>query len=226
MSKPFIVLALAGPKECGKDTVADLLVTHCGFVKLAFADALRAEVSDAFAIEPLYLVRRETKEHPMSSLALSKCLSSGFVGRVLINHQDQSAAVDRDAPRSPRQIMQWWGTEYRRAQDPNYWTKQTSAQISYMMRERLANRFVITDCRFDNEAAMVRQTHGGQVWQVKRPGRDVPDGSHVSETTGEAFSPDAVIDNSDGIQQLQECVLGTFWAYDAGLGRVTVRIEH
>lgn len=225
MSKPFIVLALAGPKECGKDTVADLLVTHCGFVKLAFADALRAEVSDAFAIEPLYLVRRETKEHPMSSLALSKCLSDGFVGRVLINHQEQSAAVDREAPRSPRQIMQWWGTEYRRAQDPNYWAKQTSARISYMMRERLANRFVITDCRFDNEAAMVRQAHGGHIWQVKRPGRDVPAGSHVSETTGEAFNPDAVIDNSAGIEELQERVLGTLWAFDAGLPGVTVKIE-
>lgn len=225
MSKPFVVLALTGPKECGKDTVADFLVTHCGFVKLAFADALRVEVSDAFAIEPLYLVRRETKEHPMSSLALSKCLSDGFVGRVLINHQEQSAAVDREAPRSPRQIMQWWGTDYRRAQDPNYWTKQTSARISYMMRERLAHRFVITDCRFDNEADMVRQSHGGHVWQVTRPGREVPAGSHVSETTGEAFSPDAVIDNSAGLQELQERVLGTFWAYDAGLGRVTVRIE-
>lgn len=225
MSKPFIVLALAGPKECGKDTVADFLVTHCGFVKLAFADALRAEVSDAFEIEPLYLVRRESKEQPMGALALSKCKSDAFVGRVLINHQEQSAAVDREAPRSPRQIMQWWGTEYRRAQDPDYWTKQTSARISYMMRERIAHRFVITDCRFDNEAAMVRQAHGGHVWQVKRPGRDVPDGSHVSETTGEAFKPEAVIDNSGSLQDLQERVLGTFWAYDAGLGRVTVKIE-
>lgn len=225
MSKPFIVLALAGPKECGKDTVADFLVTHCGFVKLAFADALRAEVSDAFGIEPLHLVRRETKEHPMSALALAKCGSDGFVGRMIINHQESGGTGVLEAPRSPRQIMQWWGTEYRRAQDPDYWTKQTGARISYMMRERIAHRFVITDCRFDNEADMVRQVHGGHVWQVTRPGREVPAGSHVSETTGEAFKPEAVIDNSGSLQELQERVLGTFWAYDAGLGRVTVKIE-
>ncbi len=225
MSKPFTVIGLAGPAGSGKDTAADLLITHCGFVKTAFADALRCEVADAFGIEPLYLIRRETKEHPMSSLALSKCRADGFVGRMLINHHAQGVALDLDAPRSPRQIMQWWGTDYRRAQAPDYWIRQTSARISYTIgAHHLSNRFIITDCRFQDEVTMVRN-HGGLIWQIKRPGCDVPDGSHVSETTGEAFKPDAVIDNSAGIEELQERVLGTFWAYDAGLAGVKVEIQ-
>lgn len=226
MSKPFALIGLTGPASSGKDTVADLLVTHCGFVKLAFADPLKAEVSDAFGIEPLYLTRRETKEHPMTGLALRKCLSDGFVGRMVVNHLNgkDGPLIDLDAPRSPRQIMQWWGTDYRRAQDPNYWTKQTSARISYMMRERLATRIVITDCRFVNEIDVVRFFYGGLVWQIKREGISVPAGAHLSETDGAGFNPNAVINNDHDIRHLQQVVLGEYWAHDAGLAGLRVEI--
>lgn len=225
MSKPFTLIGLTGPAACGKDTVADLLVTHCGFVKLAFADPLKAEVSDAFGIEPLYLTRRETKEHPMSSLALRKCLAIGFVGRMMIDHEDRGETLDLDAPRSPRQIMQWWGTDYRRHQSPDYWTYQTSARIGYLLRERLASRIILTDCRFANEIDMVRDTYGGQVWQIKREGTHVPDGAHLSETSGAQFAPDAIINNDYDIRHLQQLVLGAYWAHDAGLAGVKVEIE-
>lgn len=224
MTKPFTLIGLTGPASVGKDTVADLLVTHCGFVKVAFADGLRTEVADAFGIEPLYLTRRETKEHPMTSLALRKCLSDGFVGCLVVQALDAGYDLDLDAPRTPRQIMQWWGTDYRRNQSQAYWTQQTSARISYMMRERLGTRFVITDCRFGNEVDMVRTNYGGLLWQIKRTGVTVATGSHQSETTGEGFQPNAVINNDHDIKHLQQLVLGEFWAHDAGLAGVKVEI--
>lgn len=224
MSKPFTLIGLTGPASSGKDTVADLLVTHCGFVKVAFADPLKAEVSDAFGIEPMYLSRRETKEHPMTSLALRKCRADGFVGRIMIAHQEQGLLLDLDAPRSPRQVMQWWGTDYRRQQSQAYWTQQTSARISYMMRERLATRIVITDCRFPNEIDMVRSSYGGLVWQIKREGISVPMGAHPSETDGAGFNPNAVINNDHDIRHLQQVVLGEYWAHDAGLEGLKVEI--
>ncbi|MGH8758956.1 MAG: hypothetical protein ACREVW_05500 [Burkholderiales bacterium] len=224
MSKPYHVIALTGPASCGKDTVADLLVVHCGFRKLAFADPLRNEVADAFGIEPLYLTRRETKEHPMSCLALRKSRADGFVGRMMIAHDQRGEKLDLDAPRSPRQVLQWWGTDYRRAQDPAYWTTQTSARIHYLLTERLTRSIVISDCRFDNETDLVRNQHGGLIWQVKRNGVEVPEGSHQSETTGAEFEPDAVINNNHDMRHLQQLVLGEFWAYDAGLTGVTVQI--
>lgn len=225
MSKPFTLIGLTGPAASGKDTVADLLVTHCGFIKFAFADPLRAEVAEAFGIEPLYLTRRETKEHPMTSLALRKCRSDGFVGRLMIAHEEKGLSLDLDAPRSPRQIMQWWGTDYRRQQSQAYWTHQTSARISYMMRERLATRIVITDCRFVNEIDMVRSSYGGLVWQIKRQGINVPESAHPSETDGASFSPNAIINNDHDIRHLQQLVLGEYWAHDAGLAGVKVEIE-
>lgn len=224
MSKPFTLIGLTGPAGSGKDTVADLLVTHCGLVKLAFADPLKIEVADAFGVEPLYFSRRETKEHPMSSLALGKCRSDDFVARLIVAHHARGLTLDPNAPRSPRQIMQWWGTDYRRAQAPLYWVSQASARISYCMRNSLATRFVVTDCRFSDEVHMVRETYGGLIWQIKREGVDVPEGAHPSEATGEQFAPDAIINNSHDIRHLQQLVLGEYWAHDAGLAGLRVEI--
>jgi hypothetical protein len=62
------------------------------------------------------------------------------------------------------------------------------------------------------------------IWRVTRPGCDVAPGAHVSEVTGEAFAPDAVLHNTHDIKHLQQIVLGEFWAHDAGLASVKVEI--
>jgi hypothetical protein len=221
-----LIIGLTGPAGSGKDTAADLLVEHAGFTKLAFADTLKSEVADAFAVDLEYLTRRETKEHPMSCLAMSRCLADSFVGRMMTLHSQGSAPLDLDAPHSPRQIMQWWGTEYRRRQQPGYWVSKTRNRISYLLRERLASRIVVTDCRFADEVEMVRSSFGGQLWAIKRAGVSVAQGGHPSETTGLEFAPDVVINNSYEVAQLQERVLEAHWSHSAGLkpGTLHVRI--
>jgi hypothetical protein len=226
MTTPFNIIGLTGPKGVGKDTVASLLGTHAGFYHCAYADALREEVCEAWRFEPLYLIRPETKEHPLSDLAMRKCQSDSFVARMVIEHNLRGTTLDMDAPRSPRQILQWWGTEYRRQQDPDYWTKMLKHRIAYIIGDGLQTRIVVTDCRFENEIAMLRaEPFGGRIWQITRPGFGVPFGSHVSEATGAQFAPDAVIDNSGDILHLRQQVLNRWWALDAGLSRVTASIE-
>jgi hypothetical protein len=224
MNHPHI-LGLTGPAGSGKDTVADLLVAHAGFTKLAFADTLKAEVADAFAVDLEYLTRRETKEHPMSCLAMSRCLSDSFVGRMMTLHSQGSAALDLDAPHSPRQIMQWWGTDYRRAAQPEYWVSKTRNRISYLLRERLASRIVVTDCRFADEVEMVRRSFGGQLWQIHRDGVAVAPGSHVSETAGDEFRADVTLNNSHSVGHLQERVLEALWTQTAGLVPGSLRVS-
>ena len=225
MTAMFHIIGLTGPKGSGKDTVAGLLRTHAGFYPLAFADALREEVCDAWRFEPLYLIRPETKEHPLSALALRKCQSDSFVARMVLDHTARGATLDLDAPRSPRQILQWWGTEYRRAQDPAYWTSMLERRIERLLGSGNQNRLVITDVRFDNEAEILRvEPLGAQIWQITRPGCGVPMGSHVSEVSGAQFQPDAVIDNGSDVLHLRQQVMNRWWALDAGLAKVTAEI--
>lgn len=223
MTQAFTLIGLTGPKDCGKDTVASLLGTHAGFTRLAFGDALYHEVAQAYQIDLAPLRQRETKEQAQPWLALEKCLDDGFIGRMFQLQRQQGIELDMEAPRSPRQILQWWGTDYRRTLDVAYWVRKVSSHLHFRRKQGLGSRFVITDCRFGNEAAMVRN-HGGLIWQVKRAGREVPVGSHISEVTGEGFKPDAIINNSHDIRHLQQLVLGEFWAHDAGLAGVTVEI--
>ena len=225
MTTPFKIIGLTGPKGSGKDTVASLLRTHAGFYPLAYADALREEVCDAWRFEPLYLIRPETKEHPLTALALRKCLNDGFVARMVLEHSERGAKLDLDAPRSPRQILQWWGTEYRRHQDPDYWISMLAQRIERLTMLGHHTRLVVTDCRFENEIDTVRAApFGGRIWQITRPGCGVPFGSHVSEVTGAQFAPDAVIDNSGDILHLRQQVLNRWWALDAGLTNVNAEI--
>lgn len=59
-------------------------------------------------------------------------------------------------------LLQWWGTEYRRAQDVNYWVKKTFASIPTNL-----DIAMITDVRFPNEAEGVR-SRGGYTVNVQR----------------------------------------------------------
>ncbi|MBH2008062.1 MAG: hypothetical protein I8H71_00275 [Xanthomonadaceae bacterium] len=224
MTKPFVLIGLTGLANAGKDTAADLLVTHQGFTKMAFADALYAEVAEAYCVDVRFLMHRETKEHPLSALALARCSSDLFVARLIVNAQAAGQPLDLQAPRSPRQILQLWGTEYRRHQQPRYWIDGLTRRIQFNTGNCLGHRFVITDCRFPDEAAKVRE-FGGRIWQIKRTGVGPASTGHVSETTGDDFHPDAILHNDYDIRHLQQLVLGEFWAHDAGLASVTVQIS-
>jgi hypothetical protein len=176
----FTLIALTGPAGAGKDSVADYLVQHAGFTKLAFAGPLRAEITEAFDLfdRQDILNDRATKEQPHDALALRNCQKFGFIGAIATATHACVDSAWLDAPRSPRQILQWWGTEYRRRQNDHYWIMRMAARVGHHRgdgRERL----VVTDCRFANELKWVHDT-GGRLWRVDRPGLALVEGTHAS----------------------------------------------
>ncbi len=208
------IIALAGLAGSGKDTAADMLVLHAGFIKLAFADALRTEVAAAFGMggERGLFEDRQAKETPTRRLALDRCWSAGFVKAVVTAAGAPAGGEWMGAPRSPRQIMQWWGTEYRRAQQEDYWCKRMGLRIDGMLLLG-HRRIVITDCRFENEAAVVRRL-GGVLWQMVRPGTECTEGGHASQNDGAGLGPDAAIVNDAGLEDLQHRVLDQWRALE------------
>jgi hypothetical protein len=83
-----------------------------------------------------------------------------------------------------RRILQWWGTEYRRTQDPDYWTKAWGRKIEQYDLEN--THILIDDVRFMNELNTITG-HGGRIVKIERPGFDGAN-NHASETSLDDYS--------------------------------------
>lgn len=193
------LIALCGAAGAGKDTVADMLPAR----KLAFADTLYAEVAEAFGVTAEWLKDRKRKGGPQPELRVGYSKDKGFVAHFM-------GGSTIDPPlwvwRSPRQILQWWG-DYRRSQNPDYFVARARQTIcEHMMRDESV---VLTDVRFPNEAAMVRQL-GGQIWQIRRPGYEAGGTGHASDTAGDEFAPDLVVTNGGSLEDLRAAVLAAW----------------
>ena len=224
------LIALTGHAGVGKDTTADLLVSHARFRKLAFADALRGEVANAFDLSLADLINPHLKNVPTVALRMRRA-PHDFLAAVILalsaaapNHRTPLSDAWLDEPRSPRQILQWWGTEYRRAQSPRYWTAQLIKRLADYRRDD-ETRFVVTDVRFDNEAHALRMA-GAVLWQIIRPGQDgTTEGGHASATDGSCFNPEVVVINGRDVRHLRAEVLSLFIARELGLDRSRMRFS-
>lgn len=200
-----MIIGLSGLAGAGKDTVADLLVDHHGFAKLAFADPLKRICRDVFQ----------------------------FTERQLWGPSSARNAGDERYPRgdsflTPRYALQQLGTEWGRDCFPSIWVdaglrdaKKVMETACYRYESRrglylapvtewdsaLAPKGVaISDVRFENEIAAVKLA-GGKVIRIKRPseGLEGEAAMHRSEAEqalvpDEAF--DAVLVNDGSIAQL------------------------
>lgn len=194
----MILLGLAGAAGVGKDTVADYLCDQYNFIRFSFSDALYREVSQAFDVPEAVLRDRLKKETPLFELDAASCKDPAFahIMRNSTPYGLDSYTTQRveEFKYSPRWVLQHWGTEYRRAQDENYWLKKTAEWMHLMfhfIKEASVNPdytpplgFVNTSVRFENEAKWIRDS-GGTVWHIRR---DVPD-DLASEQQHEAEQP-------------------------------------
>ncbi len=208
-----MIIGLSGPAGCGKDTVAEILVSRYAFRNTSFAETLYREVADAFGITVEVLAVRATKELPMAGLEPVFCLDLDFTE--VIQRVDKH--FDWHKAYSPRQIMQWWGTEYRRAQDSDYWIRQVHDRIIAGQRHdrllRQEKSWVIMDVRFQNEADIVHDLSGILV-VVERKTRPVS--KHQSESFWAACTPDFRLDNSLDMDHLHKNLADMMDAFTKG----------
>jgi len=190
------VLALAGKKGSGKDTLADLLKPN--FSRASFADPLYLEVQQAFNLPTQDVLRnRDTKELPTPQLALVKCSDSEFIKIC------SELGMEPNAPQSPRRILQLWGTEYRQVVNgTGYW----SERLIEMLGSNPDTDYCIPDMRFPHEySALLDYSFDSEndvQFDCIKIVRDVEDDStsgHVSENALEGFDIYEVeVENVDG----------------------------
>lgn len=201
------VIGLLGVKGAGKDTAAKHLQEHHNYVRVAFADKLYNEVAVAFGVTVEFLGNRDTKEKDLPALALKNCKDAAFV-RCVLEESGRKRLSEQflEQPRSPRFIMQLWGTEYRRKRGlDSYWLDAVGA----LMDARPGTLFVVTDVRFINEAKYIR-SRGGILVRVRRPVLEAAEAAnraakgtsaHPSETEMLTYPVDTELLNIEGEPQ-------------------------
>ena len=196
------IIGLVGRAGAGKDTVALILAETEGVTPIAFADALRQEVKNAFGVGIECMLHRDEKEQPTKSLAIERCSDKRFIARMT------ALAENPYSPRSPREILQLWGTEYRRECDSyTYWIDRLQETIDHHATGGKA--VVVTDVRFVNEALYLKQI-GASLWRVYRPIAELAISTHSSESEIERIEVDRIIVNDGSIGQLVHAARGTF----------------
>lgn len=169
-----MILGLCGLAGSGKDTAAAHLVARCGFRRIAFADTLRTAL---YALDPHVAT-------PGGTYRLTD-----LVDRKGWHEAKQIPDV--------RRLLQRLGTEVgRNMLGADIWVNMTFAGV-----ER-GERIVVTDVRFENEAAAIK-ARGGKVVEVVRPdhaGLAGANGQHASEVID--FARDTIVINDEGIDEL------------------------
>jgi len=178
-----LIYGISGEKGHGKDTLAKyVLAADNKFTILHFADDLKSMVGAIWGLLDYQLYDEVGKEeifiHPINmdhSLTVMNeytCLDIQPKGKIA---------------NSPRQLLQYFGTDYVRSVDDNYWINRVISQI-----ERIGDKILIPDTRYPNECAALRKI-GATIIKVQRV--DLPksaNSEHSSETSVAAIEPDVL----------------------------------
>jgi len=162
-----VLIGLSGKKQSGKSTIASFLRQDKGFFEVSWAEPLKTHIGkDLF----------------------------GFTEEQVNGTEAEKEAVDPRWGKSPRWVLQHFGTEVFRSFDPDFWVKVGTREIA----DRLDQGYdvVVADCRFPNEMEAVRRL-GGIAVRVVRMGQVSKD-THVSETALDTYEFDRIITARSG----------------------------
>ena len=172
-----MIIGLNGYSRSGKDTVADIIRTiDPQFKRKAFADKLKEVCSVITGIPVENFHNQEFKDRHLH----------GYNCTI-------------------REFLQIVGTDGLRRIWPDIWVRALFDTF-YSLTDKRSTKWVITDCRFPNEAEVVK-SYGGIVVRVNR---GLPANLHTSETALDHWKFDHVIDNNGTIEELHQKVLCLF----------------
>jgi len=155
----------------------DTIADILGFDRVAFADPLYEMVAIVTGLAPAEMRDRETKEREIDWLG-----------------------------HSPRQLLQTLGTEWGRDTiSPTIWVDTAMRRVRGLLEQ--GRSVVVTDVRFDNEAAAIKAA-GGVIWQVVRGQGSIKGlaARHASEAGVDPMLIDRVLGNWSTIERLRQTV--------------------
>ena len=143
-----MIIGISAKMGCGKTTLAlhlqNLMARDHAFgegvpVLRAFGDPLKQEAAEmyGFDLEDGYTTYGKGKQ-----VELDPRFEAYRIGDLV----------------TVRELLQFHGTDYRRAQNANYWTKAFDNYVAQDLR--MGNHLIVHDVRFENEASWVLDRGG------------------------------------------------------------------
>ncbi|WP_240137673.1 deoxynucleotide monophosphate kinase family protein [Streptomyces sp. MUM 178J] len=211
-------LAFSGRSGSGKDSVACAVYSMLGVTprRLTFGEhvvaearALAEEVS-AHAADP-----GAAAEAVRQRLKVDADTAAAAVERVIAAQKSLAGSIPRYG--LPRQLLQWWGADVRRREEPLHWIRCMVAQLEEIPE---SVPVYVTDCRYPDELSLLRE-HGFHTVHVvvddgirrrrlleRDGGRDVASDKHSTETSiTPALPHDITVDNSGDLEDAARHVL-------------------
>lgn len=225
------LLVVSGKMGAGKDTiaprVADRLWPGSRIVHLSFAAPLKTEVNTiineirrssdrANAVDRVLELTGVREDQARQAVDILYDAVIDYPGMDAFQHTPVT-----------RQINQWWGSDVRRAQDPDYWVSKASVIIRNELDA--GNTVILTDGRFPNEIALVERMGGVTVRinvtpETQRNRILFRDGvepdkvrlGHVSETSCDNLSGWVTMIDSDdlNVNQTVDAIIDGVRAYE------------
>lgn len=145
------IIVLSGKMGSGKDYVADKLTAHLEsqdlkVERIAFADPVRDELDQIANLIKCFNTPKEIAKEMGVSVPEIRHVISLFDEEPTFSRPDFT--MD-DRPSKYRELMQYWGTDVRRARNPEYWVNKAISTLKEIAP--FTDVAIVTDARFANE---------------------------------------------------------------------------
>lgn len=188
-----MIISLCGKARSGKDTTAFYLKDmFCDrgidFELISYAQELKEKIKYDFDMTDDQ-VYGHLKEVPDTRYIKGRRAISGTGGQEFFTEYW-----------TPRELLQYFGTEIYRKIDPNIWVRLLRKKLD------LNKNYIITDARFPNELDWATEEDGYRLIINRNTRSNIHNDQHASETSLDDYETekDIYIDNNTSLENLKE----------------------
>ena len=192
-----MIIYFVGKKGSGKSTCSGELIANHGFIKLSFAKPLKQCIAFLYNVDESSLDILEFKEGKLQTPWVWN--KEKFQELCAFFSIDANVVSEDRVFNTPREAMQYIGTDILRTIDPNFHINKAIPIIKHHIG--LGLNVCLDDVRFINEMSELGKLGGIGIY-IDRPG--LPHNSHISENelTKDMFN--YTVDNNGTKEELLE----------------------